>query len=447
MNKHSLTVISVFLLPTVLILQGLCNEARAQETFKVEGHIVKVSEFDSQVERILNDASLPGLSLAVIDQDQVVFFKTYGYKRLKKLKNGNFVGKQKVNKRTVFEACSLSKSYFVFAAHKLVDQGILKLDTPLYKYLEYPRLAYDDRYKKITARMVLTHSSGLENWQSYNKPDTLEIVSAPGEQFVYSGEGYVYLSKVVEKLLSKSTEQYMKELVYEPLGLDRTFTTFSKNVSRPTNHSLGHDSFKQSYPKEKNKNPNIAGNISTTSGDYAKLLIGIFGGGHLSKARVAELIGGGVKLDENLFYGPGFSLFYEGCDTLVFQHGNNENFKGFGGYNVTRKSGFVMFVNGQLGDLIRSAMNELVFNMKENVSDITQYPNLVFEVLKVYNEKGYHTALNKLEETLTVKASAVSHYELEELQHLFQKKEPAFSEYIGEVLKTRFADQSGRNQE
>src|SRR5438552_1023492 len=172
----------------------------AQKEFMLNGRLIKAGQLNKQIGSIVENAGIPGLSFAVIADDKVVFYHTYGYKEYERTKDGTLKGKGRVNKKTLFEACSMSKTFMTFAALRLAEKGILNLDTPLYRYLPNPRLEHDERYMKITGRMVLSHSSGIENWQNYNNPDKLEILSDPGTRFNYSGEGYVYLSQVCEKL-------------------------------------------------------------------------------------------------------------------------------------------------------------------------------------------------------------------------------------------------------
>ena len=109
-----------------------------------------------------------GLSLALIDNNEVVYYNAYGQKECNKNK--------KVNKRTVFNGASLTKTYLLYTVLKLADERKIDLDKPVYQYLEYPRLEHDERYKLITARMLLNHSSGIENWQDRNDPKKLEIL-------------------------------------------------------------------------------------------------------------------------------------------------------------------------------------------------------------------------------------------------------------------------------
>ena len=103
-----------------------------------------------------------------------------------------------LDEQSIFEAASLSKPVFAYFVMKLVDKGQLNLDTPLYKYMPYPDIEKDERYKFITARMVLTHQTGLPNWRYFDLADSsmhikrgdLYLKFTPGTNFSYSGEAY-----------------------------------------------------------------------------------------------------------------------------------------------------------------------------------------------------------------------------------------------------------------
>ena len=148
------------------------------------------------------------MSVAVIKDSKVVYHRGLGVT--------NMLTQQPVTDDTVFEAASMTKPVCAYIVLRLVDRGVLKLDTPLYTYLPYDDIAYDDRYKLITARMVLTHRSGFPNWRS----GKLDIKFTPGTEFSYSGEGFVYLGKVVERLTGKKLVQLCEEEVFKPLEIE-----------------------------------------------------------------------------------------------------------------------------------------------------------------------------------------------------------------------------------
>ena len=114
---------------------------------------------------------------------------------------------------------------FAFFVMKYVEEGRLDLDKPLYEYLPYPDIAYDDRYKKITARMVLSHRSGFPNWRENEKDKKLKIKFEPGTDYEYSGEGYQYLALVlkhIEKTDWNGLKASFQKKVVEPLNMKQT---------------------------------------------------------------------------------------------------------------------------------------------------------------------------------------------------------------------------------
>jgi CubicO group peptidase (beta-lactamase class C family) len=102
----------------------------------------------------------------------------------------------------------LSKPVFVYMVLRLADRGVIDLDKPLYTCgFSYDRIDKDPSSKLITARMVLDHTTGLPNWGG----TPLEFLFTPGEKFNYSGEGYVYLQRVVEHVTGKSLEELAQQ--------------------------------------------------------------------------------------------------------------------------------------------------------------------------------------------------------------------------------------------
>jgi CubicO group peptidase (beta-lactamase class C family) len=160
--------------------------------------------------RLLELASVPGLAMAVVDEGRVV---TRGF--------GEAIEetRQSVSDRTEFEAASLGKPVFAYAVLRLVDARVLDLDRPLFEYLPTPE-ANNPRMKQVTARHVLSHTTGLPNWRQQAGP--LEPSSEPGKLFTYSGEGFFYLQRVVEAVTRKPFARVMREQVLDPLGMKDT---------------------------------------------------------------------------------------------------------------------------------------------------------------------------------------------------------------------------------
>jgi len=140
-----------------LALVANCSVAQEKEFFVSNNEKINKKEFDKKIDSVLAITNIPAVSLAIIEDNKIVYSNSFGYKHQLK--------KELVDNNTLFEACSLSKIYLVAAAYKLVDQGLLDLDKPIFEYKTNEKLAYDARYKSITPRMILSHTSGIENWE------------------------------------------------------------------------------------------------------------------------------------------------------------------------------------------------------------------------------------------------------------------------------------------
>ncbi|HET6541847.1 MAG TPA: serine hydrolase domain-containing protein, partial [Chryseolinea sp.] len=164
----------------VILLAG-CAPKRED---RIETHIglggISKNALDDFLASKMKKLKIPGLSAAVINDGKVVYQKTMGY--------ANMEEKLPITTETIFEGASLSKSVFAFFVMTYVEEGKLSLDKPLYQYLPYADIDYDDRYKKITARMVLSHRSGFPNWRRDEPDGKLKIKFEPGTQYLYSGE-------------------------------------------------------------------------------------------------------------------------------------------------------------------------------------------------------------------------------------------------------------------
>ena len=160
--------------------------------------------------RLLDLASVPGLALAVLDGGRV-WRRGFG--------NAVEDPSRPVSEETVFEAASLGKPLFAYAVLRLADAGVIDLDRPLYDYLPDAD-ANTPRMKRVTARHVLSHTTGLPNWRQ--QPGPLNPATDPGKEFSYSGEGFFYLQRVTEQLSGVPFARLMREQVLDPLDMKQS---------------------------------------------------------------------------------------------------------------------------------------------------------------------------------------------------------------------------------
>jgi CubicO group peptidase (beta-lactamase class C family) len=185
--------------------------------------------FLARLPRIMELADVPGVGICVVQDGRVAAQHHLGV--------ASTESREPVSARTLWVAASLSKPVCAFAALRLADEGRLDLDRPLKQYVPDHAPA-DPRADRITARHVLSHSSGLPNWR---RRDDEPLVPAfePGARFRYSGEGFFYLQRAVERVAGRGFERHMQERVFAPLGM--TSSTYSWREDVPARLVVGHD--------------------------------------------------------------------------------------------------------------------------------------------------------------------------------------------------------------
>ncbi|HEY0678691.1 MAG TPA: serine hydrolase [Chitinophagaceae bacterium] len=302
----------------------------------------------TQITELMSAANIPGLSLAYIKNGKV--HETYH------LGVRSSETKEPVNESTVFAAASLSKSTFAYGVMKLVETGKLNLDTPLFRYLDYEDLKHDARYRSITARQVLSHTSGLPNWR--NGPQ-LNFIFNPGERYSYSGEGFVLLSKVVEKITGQGIEEWMQQNVFVPLGM--TNSSYLWKVKFDTNYAHPHMDFGKSSPKFFPKEANTAHSLQTTANDYAIFLAALLNGKGLKKNTwqvmfVPQANSRFKDYESSLGWGLGLGYATSNEGVSFWQWGDNGTFKAFVLGYPAKKEGLVFFANSLNGMSIASEL-------------------------------------------------------------------------------------------
>ena len=170
----------------------------------INGESLSYGEIDSTIVQIMDMAGVTGLSCAIINDSKIVYQKAFGF-RDKSTGVQNTV-------ETIFSAASFSKTVFAYIVLLLVEDGIIDLDKPLQQYLDKPLQEYpnyadlkgDKQAGLITARMVLSHSTGFPNWRFLTNDGKLGFMFEPGSRFSYSGEGISLLQMVVEQITGKA---------------------------------------------------------------------------------------------------------------------------------------------------------------------------------------------------------------------------------------------------
>jgi CubicO group peptidase (beta-lactamase class C family) len=236
----------------------------------LDGTVRDACSVDRAVEAIAGERGLRSLAFAVVEGGRVVHDRTFGSR------SGQPV--RPADGQTVFRAASLSKPVFAHVVMGLVRDGVMDLDRPLGAYLPKPIADYppygdligDARVAAITARLVLSHRSGLPNWRWQSRDRKLRFQSAPGERFQYSGEGYQLLQFVIEQRTGKDLETLAWEALFQPLGLART--SFAWRDDFVDNSAVEREPIERLFGAGFLSRPLAAGSLLTTAAEYGRFL-------------------------------------------------------------------------------------------------------------------------------------------------------------------------------
>jgi CubicO group peptidase (beta-lactamase class C family) len=309
-----------------------------------------IADLEKAVPDLMEKAGIPGLSLAVIRDGEIIWSRGFG---VKNTRTG-----EPVRETTIFEAASLTKPFFAYLVMKMVENGDLDLDTPLIQYApqdylekNYVRHPLDlegfrrDRFNRITARMVLSHSSGLPHGES-RKP--LPIFFEPGEKYKYSADGYEYLQRIVEYLKGEPLQETMRKMVIEPLKMKDSSMVWQEAYA--TQSAVGHNTFGDTTGEfRKRTQAHAAASLYTTAADYARFVAAILNDTGLKKETIAEMLTPQIDVSENVFWGLGFGLERTAGGDAFWQWGDYGIFRNYVVAYKKQKTGVVYLTNSQNG--------------------------------------------------------------------------------------------------
>ena len=298
----------------------------------------------------------------------------------------------KVTGDTVFEAASLSKPVFASIVMQLAAEGVIDLTRPLASYLPLPNPA-DERAKSITATHVLSHSSGWRNWRN-SRDVALTADFPPGSKFSYSGEGYFFLQRIVEKLTGKGLPRLARDRVFEPLGMKasgfiwrpdldaalasphtnrgqpmdsfnarsgKAFNALAAEMGKPVEEWTA-DDVEKALPRmdanipvlPNNMMPNAAASLLTTARDYGAFVRWLFGAGPVQGGRpvLDRMVVQQSTINQSLGWGSGTGLEQTGGRTYVWHWGDNPGFKNFVVGEPATSTAIVIFTNGNAGQRV-----------------------------------------------------------------------------------------------
>ncbi len=360
MRKRFLTVTAIFLsfilsLPPV----GLAQTGAAVQPAVASKYEKALAEIESKTEARRKELGIPGMSLVIVKDDEIIFLKGLGYK--------DFENKVAVTPDTQFAIGSATKAFTALSVLMSADEGKLSLDDNPKKFLPYFKMYDPETAANITIRDLLSHTSGLNRTDlamitgKLNRAELIQVAAQARptaklrEKFQYQNLMFTAAGEVVAEVQKKQWEKFIPERVFKPLGMTNS-TMLISQMEKSKDHSLGY--IYNFDTKETKKLPYRpidqvapAGSINSSARDMAEWLRFVLNGGTVGGKRLvseknfAEWIKPQMKISGAMDYGLGWFLQKWNGLTVVQHGGNIDGFNSMVAMIPEKKIGFVMLTN------------------------------------------------------------------------------------------------------
>jgi CubicO group peptidase (beta-lactamase class C family) len=335
-------ILFIFGLIISLFIPSLLGHAQSDNQLDLQA-------IDSFLQEQVKANRIPGMAVAIVQGNEVVFIKGYG----------EAAPGKPVTPQTQFYIGSVTKSFTALATMQLVEQGKLELDAPVQKYLPWFEVADPEASSKITVRHLLNHTSGLTekgdpNPSAYTSSleeqarllADVQPTSSAGSRYEYYNQNYRLLGLLIEQVSGQSYGDYLHNNIFEPLGMTNTVTNPAEATSLAQGYSRA---FGFPLPQSQRYIPGAlpSGYLITTAEDMSQFVLAqlhnrkVNGKPMLDAESLATMrtSPAGIKSE----YGMGW-LVMENGNTLV--HGGAlENFHAFVALGLKEEVGLVILCN------------------------------------------------------------------------------------------------------
>jgi CubicO group peptidase (beta-lactamase class C family) len=321
-----------------------------------------VSSLEASIPGLMDEARIPGLQIALIEDGAVVWEEGFG--------TTNTEDGQPVTIDTIFEAASLTKPLFAYVVMMLVDDGVIDLDRPVVEvasnelvqdFLGHPVDADDfraDWFRAITPRHILSHSAGMPHGE---RDTPYPLFFDPGTDWKYSADGYVLLQRTIEELTGQGLDELVASRVLGPLGMTKSSMVWRDAYEATM--ANGHELYGKPVPFRRRAEPNAAASLYTTAGDYALFTAAVIKGEGLQPATAQEMLSWVVDMsdDGRVGWSLGFGLQRDDRGTAFWQWGDYSIFRNYILANPEQRSGVVYLTNSfnglsVCGELVASSV-------------------------------------------------------------------------------------------
>ena len=320
---------------------------------------------DAYIEGQMCRLNIPGVSLAIVEGDQIVHLRGFGRSR---------PGGEAPSPQTPFPIGSLTKSFTALAVMQLVETGKIDLDAPVQRYLPWFCVADPHASAQMTVRHLLNQTSGLPTSTGEialadfdDSPGAMErqaralatlvLIRPVGSAFEYSNSNYILLGLIIEAASGESFTDYIQNHIFNPLGMSHSYT--SQTVAKQNGLAVGHQQWfvipfaASNMPIPQGALP--GGGLISSAEDIARYMIALLNGGRygevqiLSGAGIDELHRGAVDISAMGIslgqYGMGWLVGETGGTKVVWHDGTLPDFGAYMALLPEQKKGVVLLFN------------------------------------------------------------------------------------------------------
>jgi len=273
---------------SALLASGCATAPVSRETASVPDLVA----LDAEVARAMAATGAKGLAIAVIDHGDVVATRAYGARNAKG---------EPLQTDTVMYGASITKTVFAYLVSQLADEKRLDLGASIARYLEKPlpeypderrystwsHLSGDERWRAITPRVLLTHSSGFANFGFLEPDGRLRIHFAPGSRYAYSGDGLILLQFVLERGLGLDVGAELQKRVFDRFGMRNTSMVWRPDFANNLADGWTLDGGVE--PHDERGTVRAAGSMDTTLDDLARFAAALVRGEGLSPQAFTQM--------------------------------------------------------------------------------------------------------------------------------------------------------------
>jgi CubicO group peptidase (beta-lactamase class C family) len=358
--------LSIAVVPTALVAQ---QPTKATAT----DYTSALAAIEKTLEEKRKEFGIPGMSLAIVKDDKVIYLKGLGVK--------DFERNTPVTPDTRFAIGSATKAFTAMLAVMSADEGKLSLDDSPKKFLPYFTLRDEEAAAKITMRDLLSHRSGLNRTDLamvtgvLNREELIKVAGLAkptaklGEKWQYQNVMYAAAGEAVAKAQNSTWDTLVAKKIFKPLGMNNSDTQ-PEDMQKSRDFSFGYDynsttKVTRRLPQRSIPAAAPAGAINSSAKDMAqwvRLMLGngVFNGKRLvSEKGFSELTRKQINITGPVDYGLGWFLRQWNGHKVVEHGGNIDGFNSQVAFMPDQKLGFVLLTNVTASSIGAIAMSTI----------------------------------------------------------------------------------------